>query len=423
MIDRTLGALQVAALLVSASYGIGFLFGSGEYALQIGMGGAIYGIATGIGMLALAVFAGRLWQARNNVWDLFGDRFGGGVGRLVALLSIVWMSGVLAAQIHGATAVLRLLDVPTTWAAAGAVGLILGASRFRLQWASVVFSACLAGSAVVLVYALLRADGTEIYRRAVPAFVDAIPSIGLVKSLAIAVGVGLLVCTGADYHQFILAARDRASAIAGTALAGFALLTLAFLPPAVVIASVASPTWSGATDAKQAVPQALAIAARDFSEFGGAVMLAMLGLAALGSGAAILRAMVSALEAAQTDIASMRPLTLALVALGAATALTLSGLPIVDTMVSVNVVYIASVGVSLVALLRPSSAVVDPRETWVIGAGFVGSLAGYLLAGITGSTGGGELAALAAGLLSATFVRLALGHRRRRHLACRPSDG
>lgn len=423
MIDRTLGALQVAALLVSASYGIGFLFGSGEYALQLGMGGAIYGIATGIGMLALALFAGRLWHARRNVWDLFGDRFGGGVGRLVALLSIVWMSGVLAAQIHGATAVLRLLDVPAPWATAATVGLILGASRFRLQWASVFFSACLAGSAVVLVYALLRVDGTEIYRGAVPAFVDALPSIGLVKSLAIAVGVGLLVCTGADYHQFVLAARDRAAAIAGTALAGFALLMLAFLPPAVVVASVASPTWSGVMDAKQAVPQALAIAARDFSAFGGAVMLVMLGLAALGSGAAILRAMVSALDAAQADLTSLRPLTLAIFALGAATALTLSGLPIVDTMVSVNLIYIASVGVSLAVLLRSSSAAVNPGEIWVIGAGFCGSVAGYLLAAIAGSTGGVELAALATGLTSATVVRIALGQRRRRHLACRPSDG
>ena len=33
MTTRVLGALQVAALLVSASYGIGFLFGSGEAAL------------------------------------------------------------------------------------------------------------------------------------------------------------------------------------------------------------------------------------------------------------------------------------------------------------------------------------------------------------------------------------------------------
>ncbi len=423
MIDRTLGALQVAALLVSASYGIGFLFGSGEYALQLGMGGAIYGIATGIGMLALAVFAGRLWHARRNIWDLFADRFGGGVGRLVALLSIVWMSGVLAAQIHGATAVLRLLEVPAPWATAAAVGLILGASRFRLQWASVVFSACLAGSAVVLVYALLRVDGTETYRGAVPAFMDALPSIGLVKSLAIAVGVGLLVCTGADYHQFVLAARDRTSAITGSALAGIALLVLAFLPPAVVVATIANPGWSGVTDAKEAVPQALALAARDFSAFGGALMLAMLGLAALGSGAAILRAMVSALDAAQTGVTSLRQLTLALVAIGAATALTMTGLPIVDTMVSVNVVYIASVGVSLAALLRPSSAAAGPRETWVIGAGFSGSVVAYLLAGIAGSPDGAELAALATGLTSATIVRLVLGQRHRRHLTCRPSDG
>ncbi len=35
--NRALGSLQVAALLVSASYGIGFLFGSGELALSHGM--------------------------------------------------------------------------------------------------------------------------------------------------------------------------------------------------------------------------------------------------------------------------------------------------------------------------------------------------------------------------------------------------
>ena len=43
--SRALGSLQVAALLVSASYGIGFLFGSGELALSHGMAGSIYGVA------------------------------------------------------------------------------------------------------------------------------------------------------------------------------------------------------------------------------------------------------------------------------------------------------------------------------------------------------------------------------------------
>lgn len=417
----TLGALQVAMLLVSASYGIGFLFGSGEYALRHGMSGAIYGIATGAGMLALAAFAGRLWHVGRNVWDLFGDRFGDRVRRLVALLSIIWMAGVLAAQIHGAVAVVRLLGVAAPWATATAVALILAASRIQLRLASAIFSACLGASALVLLYALVRADGLGIYASAIPAFAVSLPSIGVAQCLTIAVGVGLLACTGADYHQFVLAARDRRSAIAGCVLAGVALLFLAFLPPAVVLASIASPAWPGVADPKQAVPQALALAARDISGAGGVLMLGMLGLAALGSGAAILRAMVSALESAQTGVTSCRPLTLALVALGFAVALTMTGLPIVDTMVSVNVVYIASVGVSLVALLRVgSTALAD--ETWVIGAGFAGSVAAHLFAWIAGSPSGAELPALATGLVAATLVRLALGRRHRGEFACGPLD-
>lgn len=421
MTVRTLGALQVATLLVSASYGIGFLFGSGEYALRHGMGGAIYGIATGAGMLAMATFAGRLWHAGRNVWDLFGDRFGDRVRRLVALLSIIWMAGVLAAQIHGAVAVVRLLGVAAPWATAIAVALILAASRIQLRLASAIFSACLGASALVLLYALVRADGLRIYASAIPALAVSLPSIGAAQCLTIAVGVGLLACTGADYHQFVLAARDRRSAIAGCVLAGVALLFLAFLPPAVVLASIAGPAWPGVADPKQAVPQALALAARDISAAGGVLMLAMLGLAALGSGAAILRAMESALESAQTGVTSCRPLTLALVALGFALALTMTGLPIVDTMVSVNVVYIASVGVSLVALLR-GGPTAHPDETWVIGAGFVGSVAAYLFAWIAGSIAGAELTALATGMVAATLVRLALGSRHRREFARGPLD-
>lgn len=162
MTTRTLGALQVAALLVSASYGIGFLFGSGEYALRYDMAGAIYGVATGLGMIAMAVFAGRLWLAGRAVWDLLGDMSGDRVRRLVALLSIVWMAGVLAAQIHGAVAVVRLLGAGPLAAHAVAIALIFAASRFELRAASLVFAGCLAASAVVLLYALVRNGGVEL---------------------------------------------------------------------------------------------------------------------------------------------------------------------------------------------------------------------------------------------------------------------
>lgn len=420
MMRRALSALQVAALLVSASYGIGFLFGSGEYALQHGMAGAIYGVATGLGMLALACFAGRLWQAGRAVWDLFGDRFGERVRRLVALLSIVWMSGVLAAQIHGAVAVVHLLGLHAPWGHVLAVGLIFAASRFDLRSATVVFTLCLGASALVLVFALVQADGLTIYAASVPAFAATLPSIGLAQAVTIGIGVGLLACTGADYHQFVLAARDRRAAVLGCLLAGGVLLFLAFLPPAVVLASIADPAWPGVTEDKQVVPQALSMAARELTPVAGPLMLAMLGIAALGSGAAILRAMVSALESAQADFGTYRPASLAGAALGAATALTASELPIVDTMVSVNVVYIASVGMSLVGLLRTRRSL-RLDETWVIGAGFSTSAGVYLVGWLGDPIANAELLALTVGLASAAITRLALSRREQRQLACGPS--
>jgi len=408
--SRTLGALQVAALLISASYGIGFLFGSGEYALRYGMAGAIYGVATGLGMIAMAVFAGRLWLAGRPVWDLLGDRSGDRVRRLVALLSIVWMAGVLAAQIHGAVAVVRLLGAGPVAAHAVAIALIFAASRFELRAASLVFAGCLAASAVVLLYALVRSGGVELYAASLPAFSHALPSLGVAQAFTIAIGVGLLVCTGADYHQFVLAARGPGVAVRGCLLAGAGLLLLAFLPPAVVLSAVAQPSWPGVADAKQVVPQALSLAAAELAAAAGPVMFAVLGMAALGSGAAVLRAMVSALEAAQPHRASTSPIVPAAIAMAVATSLTATGLPIVDTMVSVNVVYIASVGVSLFDLLRGKDG--DPvDETWSIAAGFVGAVAAFVPTWAGWPIPNVELIALLAGLASATVVRVVL-HRR-----------
>lgn len=418
MTTRTLGALQVAALLVSASYGIGFLFGSGEYALRYGMAGAIYGVATGLGMVAMAAFAGRLWLAGRAVWDLLGDRSGDRVRRLVALLSIVWMAGVLAAQIHGAVAVVRLLGAGSMTAHAVAIALIFAASRFELRAASLVFAACLAASAVVLLYALVRSGGVELYAASLPAFAQDLPSLGVAQAFTIAIGVGLLVCTGADYHQFVLAALAPGAAVRGCLLAGVGLLLLAFLPPAVVLSAAAQSSWPGVADAKQVVPQALSLVAAEIADAAGPVMLGVLGMAALGSGAAVLRAMVSALEAARPRRASTSPIVLAAIAMAVAAALTVTGLPIVDTMVSVNVVYIASVGVSLFGLLRGKDGD-QVGETWVIGAGFIGAVAAFTPTWAGWPLPNVELIALLLGLTSAAVARVVL-HRRHGEPGYRP---
>jgi SSS family solute:Na+ symporter len=99
------------------------------------------------------------------------------------------------------------------------------------------------------------------------------------------------------------------------------------------------------------MPLLLARAAAAVGPRASTIMLAALGLAALGSGAAIVRAMSAALGAVAPRPWRSLHRVLPVLALTIAAMLTARGQGIIDTMVSVNVVYIASVAVPFVALL------------------------------------------------------------------------
>lgn len=377
MSERNLSGLQVAALLVSASYGIGFLFGSGELALQHGMAGSIYGVATAVGMFALALVGRRLWAAGVPVWEWFGRAYGSRLQRAVALLSVVWMAGVLAAQIHGGAAVAGLLGLSQGSAFVVILLLIFLASRLDLRFASMVFAMCLLSSAVVLVYALVVTGGWSLYLRALPAFSHDLATFSGPRLLAVTLAVGLLVCTGADYHQFVLAARRPSGAVAGCFLAGIALIAIGFLPSALVVTMQQAGALGDLPDSKQVIPLLLARVAGALGPGTDKVMLVALSTAALGSGAAILRAMASALASAVPATVPDRHPALALCALGLGAAVASRGQGIIDTMVSVNVVYIASIAICLVALMR--GMVLSPRRAaMTMAAGFVASVAVYI---------------------------------------------
>lgn len=377
MSERNLGGLQVAALLVSASYGIGFLFGSGELALQHGMAGSIYGVATAVGMFALALVGRRLWAAGVPVWEWFGRAYGSRLQRAVALLSVVWMAGVLAAQIHGGAAVAGLLGLSQGSAFVVVLLLIFLASRLDLRFASMVFALCLLSSAVVLVYALVVKGGWSLYLRALPAFSHDLATFSGPRLLAVTLAVGMLVCTGADYHQFVLAARRPSGAVAGCFLAGIALIAIGFLPSALVVTMQQAGALGDLPDSKQVIPLLLARVAGALGPGTDKLMLVALSTAALGSGAAILRAMASALASAVPAPVPDRHPALALGALGLGAAVASRGQGIIDTMVSVNVVYIASIAICLVALMR--GMVLSPRRAaMTMAAGFVASVAVYI---------------------------------------------
>ncbi|WP_027196532.1 SLC5/6 family protein, partial [Paraburkholderia sprentiae] len=354
MLQRNLGAVHVAALLVSASYGVAFLLGSGEMALHAGMAGSLYAIVTALGMLALALAAPTLWRGRELIWDVLGERYGPVVRKLVALLSLVWMSGVLAAQIHGGIAVLVATGLPATHALAVIAAALLVMSSIDLGMAATLFACCLLAMNIALLHALVASHGLTVYLHAWPSFIHETRAAPRAQTLVTIAAVGFLVFTGSDYQQFVVAARRPRDAWLGCVLASLFLMVTGFLPAATVVAAVHAGKLSGLTDTASAIPWIML----QTSGAMGSVCIGVTLLSALGSGTAITRAMSSALEGLHAgDGRYGYASRLLIVAIGCAIAT--DGQAIVSTIVSLNIVYVAAVG--LLFLFHESDRQIPPR--------------------------------------------------------------
>lgn len=343
MDDRKLSAWHVASLLVSTSCGIGFLLGTGELALRQGMAACLYPVATVIGLLALACAAPRLWKTGRSIWTSFDTTYGPAIGRQVGALSLIWMTGVLAAQIRGASALLTLSGVPRTTSILAVDCLVFGLSFVRLPTLSFIFAICLGGCNAILVYALINGHHLAVWLYAPVSFAQSIhlrpiSHVGLTLFSVIA----LVVC-GADYHQFPLEARTPSDARNGCLLAAIVVFVIGFLPASTVIASTELWQSNTLTDPIQLVPMALTLALGNASGIMRAVIASILLATALGSACSILRAMSDAthsLWSASRPRAAVRRILPLLVATLVAT----SGQSIIDMMVTLNVIYLAAAG-------------------------------------------------------------------------------
>ena len=416
-----LSALQAAVLLVSASYGIGFLFGSGELAVSWGMAGSVYAVATAGGMLLLAWCAPRIFAAKLAVWDRFGASYGSASQNAVALLSLLWMGGVLAAQIRGGVAVARLMGLPDGGSYAVVCGLVLVASRLNLATASKLFSTCLFASNAVRVYALFQFDGVQLYLHAMGSFAADAARIEPHQLAILLLAVVFLVVTGADYQQFVTACRSERAAWRGCVAASAFLLICGFLPASVVIAFT-NANGGGAlpADGSQVMPFIMAEVARHEGGPSAWVLLATLLGAALGSGAAISRAMASAAIATLPLLQRAKPTAVNafVVAVGALVAA--RGQAIVSTMVSLNIVYIASIAVGFAALYcgLPVRAGAVRAAMY---AGFATSLSVYVWGWVSPAPAHFDLLSLILGLAASGIAATLVMARRREGLGPAPS--
>jgi len=343
MADRTLSVWHVASLLVSTSCGIGFLLGTGELALHQGMAACLYAVATATGLLALACAAPRFWKTGQSIWAHFGTLYGPTVSHQIALLSLIWMTGVLSAQIRGASSMLALSGMPHTASMITIDCLVIGLSFMRLSWLSGLFAFCMCGCNVVLAYVLIKAHSLTAWVHAPASFFESIraqPDVHV--GLTLLSVVAMVVC-GADYQQFPIDARTPTGARMGCLIAAVIVFAVGFLPASAVIASAGMWHLSALPDPVQVVPRLLVLSLGTSSRMGPVIIVSVLLTTALGSACSILRAMTDA--TATLPYGSRFPSVInRALPICTATLIAVHGQSIINTMITLNIIYLAAAG-------------------------------------------------------------------------------
>jgi len=369
MADRTLAVWDVASLLLSTSCGIGFFLGTGELALQQGMAACLYAVATAIGLLALALSAPRLQKTGQSIWTYFGSLYGPTISQQVAAFSLIWMTGVLSAQIRGASAILALTGMPQAASIIFVDCLVLVFSFLRISWLSGIFALCMCGCTAILVYALAETHSLILWLRAPATFMESIRMQPVEHTGLVLLSVAALVLCGADYQQFPAMARTPAHARSGCLVAAVIVWGVGFLPASAVIASANLWQLGHLPDQAQVIPKLLVRAIGSSGHVMSLIVTCLLIITALGSACSILRAMTDATATVSrgSPIPSVFHRVLPVLA---ATLVAVHGQSIVNVMVTLNIVYLAAV-VPLLVLTLLGCPIQDrtAKRSMFVGAG------------------------------------------------------
>lgn len=375
---RNLAGPALAALLVSAHYGLGFLLGTGEKAVTAGFAGSFYAVSIALGTLILLGLARFYWQEVEQLWTILGDRYGEATRLLVAAASWISLVGVEAVQIVSGVSILSIFGWPALPTALGLATTFIGLSLLPIARLSWLFRALLALNVAVLVFALVALQGADLYLRAPIAFWPAAVSVGPSEAIGVSVATVMLVLVDMKYQQYLVRARDVRSLYWGCALAAGVLFALALLPAAVVMAAVRAEILPVGLDGKATIPYILAWLGGGATRPLGILLVTAAIVPALGVGSSVLRLQAKAL----LDLSPL-PDTVGVRAAAAAGSsllgllVALKGDSIVGTMVCFYAVYAAVVWVPFGAYLwwRERIAPASARNASLLGgAGALGVL-------------------------------------------------
>jgi SSS family solute:Na+ symporter len=350
--NRRLDAFSLAALLVSAHYGLGFLLGTAEKSLTLDTAGSLYAVSLGLGTIALLALAKFYWTQVEQIWTLLGNRYGTQVKIIVGLMSWLSLIGIEAVQMISGAFILKVLGIPVLPSMVVLAILFTVVSLLPVEKAGFLFRGLLVLNFLALLYGLWVLHGLSGYLRSPLEFIPSLEQVSLPTLIGISLSTILLVLIDMKYQQFVVQAKDVQSLYRGCILAAILLLLLAFLPSSVVVAAKEAGILPTDIEGKETLPFILSWIGGGADKPLGVVLIISLLVPALGVGSSILRVQSKTiLDFNILPISNFNRLLITIANALLALAVALKGGEIVNLIVSFYAAYVSAVLVPFVAYL------------------------------------------------------------------------
>ncbi|KUK13202.1 MAG: Na+/proline symporter, partial [bacterium 42_11] len=239
---RRLGIWLAAATLAATHFGGGAVMGGGEYGFKYGISGAWYGVSCGIGLLLLILTAERFRAlAIYTVPDYLEERYGGKTIRVLgALLSLVALIGILAAQVLAARSALSIIGLKGNTGAIVATLIFIIYTTTGGLWAVTItdfFQLALATVGVIIgtVIVLVKTGGfaglsAALSSKGVDPSFFSFWGMGTASIMWLLLPTVMYTLIGQDFYQRLLATKDPKTAKGAALLGGVILIIISFFP-------------------------------------------------------------------------------------------------------------------------------------------------------------------------------------------------
>ena len=297
---RRLGLLLTAGALAATHFGGGMVMGGGEYGFIHGLSGAWYGISCGVGLMFLAFLTASKFRSLSlfTVPDYLEQRYNSKTVRAMgAFLSLIALTGILAAQVLAARGALAILGITGNTGTIVATIIFIVYTALGGLWAATItdfIQVIIAGVGVIVAAALVlgNSGGFSGLEQMIQASQQAIdPGYFNVFGMAYKSIIWLLLPTimytliGQDFYQRLFAAKDAVTAKRASIIGGIFLIIISFFPAIIGIGARAY--FPELTDGSLAVPT---IVKELFPISVGAIVLAALLAAIMSSADSLLTA-------------------------------------------------------------------------------------------------------------------------------------